>query len=72
VDFCAVARACGYSKAVCVDSAERLKAELAKLDLQSLKGPCLLEVKLAPGVRDKLGRPSDDFVGLKEQFSQQL
>lgn len=72
VDFCAVARACGYSKAVCVDSAESLKAELAKLDLQSLKGPCLLEVKLVPGVREKLGRPSDDFVGLKKQFSEQL
>lgn len=56
VDLCAVARACGYPSAVCVDGPEELDEALA----QAKTANCLtfLEVKCALGARDDLGRPT--------------
>jgi phosphonopyruvate decarboxylase len=54
-DLAAVARACGYSRAIRVDTLVDLEKTLA--DLRTVPGPVFLEVRVAPGARADLGRP---------------
>ena len=56
VDLCAIARACGYPSAVCVDSFEGLDRTLAAA--KASKQLAFLEVKCALGARADLGRPT--------------
>jgi len=56
ISFTAIAKACGYPYAVCVDSFERLDYELAKV--KECKFLCLIEVKCLIGSRNNLGRPT--------------
>jgi phosphonopyruvate decarboxylase len=66
VDLCAVARACGYPSAECVDSEEQLGAALDRL--AAAEGPAMLEVRVRRGARADLGRPTMTPRELKQQF----
>ncbi|MFI1015811.1 phosphonopyruvate decarboxylase [Streptomyces sp. NPDC020965] len=56
VDLPALARSCGYRHAVAVSSVDALGEELN--GLRAAGGPALLEVRVRPGSRTGLGRPS--------------
>ena len=56
VDLCAIARACGYPSAVCVDSPEGLERALAAA--KEAHQLAFIEVKCALGARADLGRPT--------------
>ena len=66
IDLVAIAKACGYPNAVCVDSFEKLDSELkiAK-DKHELS---LIEVKCAIGAREDLGRPTTTAIENKQNF----
>ena len=66
VDYVAVAKGCGYPKAVCVDTFEDLDKELqiAK-DSNELY---MIEVKCSIGARENLGRPTTTALENKENF----
>ena len=69
-DLTAVARACGYPSAVCVDSFDALDAALEKAAKADTL--CLIEVKAAIGARDDLGRPTTTAVENKLAFMKML
>lgn len=56
VDFPALAKAAGYREAHSAQSAEELILQLR--DAAAAKGPVLMEVKIALGARENLGRPT--------------
>lgn len=66
VDYVAVAKACGYPNAVCVDSFEELDKEL-QIAKESNE-LCMIEVKCSIGARDNLGRPTTTAIENKENF----
>ena len=70
IDLTAVAKACGYPYAVCVNSLEKLDRELniAKRK-ESL---CFLEVKCSIRAREDLGRPTTIPIENKERFMEYL
>lgn len=55
IDIPAIALACGYKSVASVGDEDDLAAALKKL--AASRGPCLLQVGLAPGARGDLGRP---------------
>ena len=70
IDLTAVAKACGYPNAVCVDSFEELDREL-----EAAKGRrelSLIEVKCSIGAREDLGRPTTTALENKENFMNYL
>ena len=70
VDLPAVARACGYHHAVCVETEEKLD-----LELERAKGKgslCLIEVNCALGARSNLGRPTITPPKNKKMFMENL
>lgn len=70
IDLVAVAKACGYPYAVCVDTFEALDTELEaakKRDELSL-----IEVKCSIGARDDLGRPTTTALENKQNFMEYL
>ena len=70
VSIMAVAKACGYPHAVCVDSFASLDKELRKAkDRNELT---LIEVKCAIGAREDLGRPTMSAVENKQLFMNSL
>jgi phosphonopyruvate decarboxylase len=70
VDFCAVARACGYRSAERVEAADELAAALARLS--AAEGPAMLEVRIKIGSRSDLGRPTMTPAELKRAFMDHL
>lgn len=70
VDFCALARGCGYRSAVKVESKEALLRALD--EFASAPGPSLLEVRLKTGARADVGRPTATPREAKEQFTARL
>ena len=66
VDLPAVARACGYHHAVCVETEEGLNLELERA--RSGNSLCLIEVKCALGARPELGRPTTTPQENKAEF----
>jgi len=54
VDFCKIALASGYKKAISVDNEEDLRKALLEID----EGPILIEAKVRKGNRKDLGRPT--------------
>ena len=66
VDLPAVARACGYHHAVCVETKEELGLELERA--RSGNSLCLIEVKCALGARPELGRPTTTPQENKAEF----
>lgn len=68
VDFCAVAKACGYHYTAAVEDLHELCRQLHKMAVQAA-GPAFLRVKVKLGARNDLGRPTrtpwqnrDDFM----------
>ncbi len=66
IDLTAIAKACGYPNAVCVDSFEALDRELkAAKDRNELS---LIEVRCSIGAREDLGRPTTTALENKQNF----
>ena len=70
IDLVAIAKACGYPYAVCVDSFEDLDRELeAAKERDELS---LIEVKCSIGAREDLGRPTTTALENKQNFMDYL
>ena len=70
IDVVAVAKACGYSNAICVDSFEKLDEELKSAKTRNELS--LIEVKCSIGAREDLGRPTTTAIENKENFMEFL
>lgn len=70
IDLVAVAKACGYPNAVCVDSFEALDQELKQAKERNELS--LIEVKCSIGARDDLGRPTTTALENKQNFMEYL
>ena len=70
VDFCAIAKACGYADARRVDTAKDLQSVIA--DWQNFSGAVLLEVHCKTGSRSDLGRPTTTPTANKNSFMEFL
>ncbi len=70
IDLVAIAKACGYKNAVCVDSFEELDKELAAAKKHNELS--LIEVKCSIGARADLGRPTTTALENKENFMNYL
>lgn len=70
IDLVAVAKACGYPNAVCVDSFDALDSELEAA--KSRNELCLIEVKCSIGAREDLGRPTTTALENKQNFMEYL
>ena len=66
IDLVAIAKACGYPNAVCVDNFDDLDKEL-KL-AKNRNELSLIEVKCSIGAREDLGRPTTTAIENKENF----
>jgi len=70
IDLVAIAKACGYPNAVCVDSFEALDRELEAAKARNELS--LIEVKCSIGARDDLGRPTTTALENKQNFMEYL
>ena len=70
IDMVAIAKACGYPNAVCVDSFEALDKELN--NARNRNELSFIEVKCSIGARDDLGRPTTTAVENKLNFMKYL
>ena len=66
IDLVAIAKGCGYPRAVCVDSFEALDRALE--DAKAAGDLSLIEVRCSIGARDDLGRPTTTALENKEHF----
>lgn len=66
IDLVAIAKACGYPSAVCVDNFDDLDKELEIA--KQKKELSMIEVKCSIGARDNLGRPTTTALENKENF----
>lgn len=70
IDLVAIAKACGYPYAVCVDNFQKLDIELKKAkDRDELS---LIEVKCSIGAREDLGRPTTTPLENRKNFMEYL
>ena len=70
IDLVAIAKACGYPNAVCVDNFDDLDRELeAAKERNELS---LIEVKCSIGARDDLGRPTTTALENKQNFMEYI
>jgi len=70
IDLVAIAKACGYPNAVCVDNFDDLDKELeAAKERNELS---LIEVKCSIGAREDLGRPTTTALENKQNFMEYL
>ena len=70
IDLVAIAKACGYPNAVCVDTFESLDAELEAAKARNELS--FIEVKCSIGARDDLGRPTTTALENKINFMEYL
>lgn len=70
IDLVAIAKACGYPNAVCVENFEDLDRELEVA--KGRKELSLIEVKCSIGARDDLGRPTTTALENKKNFMEYL
>lgn len=56
VDFCQIAKACGYEQVLRATNKEELEKNLSQI--KNISGPIFLEIRLLSGSRDNLGRPT--------------
>jgi phosphonopyruvate decarboxylase len=70
VDFCAIARACGYATTLLATTPDELTHALATM--ATSRGPVLLEVRLITGARADVGRPTATPRASKESFMARL
>ena len=70
IDIVAIAKACGYPNAVCVDSFASLDQEL---EAAKVRGELsLIEIKCSIGARENLGRPTTTALENKRGFMEYL
>ena len=65
-----IAEACGYVKAECVETTETLTKAMS--NAQTKKGPTLIEVRVRPGNRTDIGRPTTTPVQNKQALMECL
>lgn len=70
IDFASVAKACGYKSAVCVDTLDKLDAELTAAKKRNSLS--FIEVKCAIGSRADLGRPTTSALENKSGFMEYM
>lgn len=70
IDLVAIAKACGYPNAVCVDNFEDLDKELEAA--KNRNEMSLIEVKCSIGARETLGRPTTTAIENKRSFMKYL
>ncbi len=70
VDFCAIARAVGYSHVYKAENQSELQNQLPKF--LATKGPVFFEVCVSAGARDDLGRPKNSPAENKHNFMDHL
>ena len=70
IDLVAIAKACGYPNAVCVDNFADLDKELEAAKARNELS--LIEVKCSIGARDDLGRPTTTALENKQNFMEYL
>lgn len=70
IDLVAIAKACGYPNAVCVDDLDELDKELEAV--KSKNELSLIEVKCSIGARENLGRPTIAALENKKNFMEYL
>lgn len=70
IDLVAIAKACGYPNAVCVDNFDDLDKELEAAKARNELS--FIEAKCAIGARDDLGRPTTTALENKENFMEYL
>ena len=70
VDLTAIANDCGYKWAKCVDNESDLKTALS--EIKSAPKPAFLEIRVAKGNRDDLGRPTKTPVETKYSFMEKI
>jgi phosphonopyruvate decarboxylase len=70
IDLVAIAKACGYPNAVCVDNFDDLDKELKAA--KERKELSLIEVKCSIGAREDLGRPTTTALENKQNFMEYL
>ncbi len=69
IDFCAIARACNFKHVQAADDLNSFTKALTTGLKTASAGPTFIEVKIKPGAKEKLGRPSDDLRAAKKAFS---
>jgi phosphonopyruvate decarboxylase len=70
VSFTDIARACGYTRAVRVETHAGVAAEVPRLRSES--GPAMLEIVVRAGARSDLGRPTTSPIENKDAFTEFL
>ncbi len=70
IDLVAVAKACGYPRAICVDDFEALDRELELAKARNELS--MIEVKCSIGARENLGRPTTTALENKQNFMNYL
>lgn len=70
IDLVAIAKACGYPNAVCVDNFEDLDKELEEAKARNELS--MIEVKCSIGARADLGRPTTTALENKENFMEYI
>ena len=70
IDLVAIARACGYPNAVCVDNFDDLDRELEAAKTRNELS--LIEAKCSIGAREDLGRPTTTAIENKQNFMEYL
>ena len=66
-DFCAIAKACGYSHVFKVTEGASLRKTLERCS-SALEGPVFIEVRVKPGFRTNIGRPKTTPIQNKLSF----
>jgi len=66
IDMRAIALACGYRSVYYAETLQEIKECVQKL--RQAEGPALLEIRVAPGARKDLGRPTQTCNASKEDF----
>jgi len=66
IDVRSIAMACGYRSVFYADTTQQIRENIVKL--RQTEGPALLEIRVQPGARKDLGRPTQTCNASKEDF----
>jgi phosphonopyruvate decarboxylase len=66
IDIKGIALACGYRTVLYAENAHQINESIIKL--RKAEGPALLEIRVHPGARADLGRPTQTCQSAKEEF----
>jgi len=66
IDIRAISKACGFKHVFYADNGHDIQENMKKL--RQVEGPALLEIRVKPGARKDLGRPTKTCHATKEEF----